>query len=252
MYWLRLPYSLYIVIAFFALLPAQILVYIFIKLLSSYPNQIRWVHKANRILFITWSSLSFFRYKIRGLEHIDPNQTYIVICNHNNNADIVASAYGIQVPSKPLVKKELLKIPLLGQLFAMASVPVDRGSDSGRKRSMDIMRSELKQDISLIIFPEGTRNRTPQPLKAFHNGAFALSIESGIPILPVVFPNVRYISKPESYLFRPWELDIHHLPPIHPDGYDSSSLEAYKQKCFNEMWNFIVDHDPHFRDTPKR
>ena len=252
MYWLRLPYSLYIVIVFFALLPFQILVYVLIKILSTYPRQIHWVHKANRMMFLIWSSFSFFRYRITGLENIEPEQTYIVICNHNNNADIVASAYGIQVASKPLVKKKLLKIPLLGQLFAMASVPVDRGSDAGRKKSMEVMRSELKQGISLIIFPEGTRNRTKDPLKSFHNGAFALSIESGIPILPVVFPDVRYISRPESYLFRPWHMEIHHLPPIYPDGFDNSTLESYKDKCFNEMWNFIVEKDPHFKNTAKR
>jgi 1-acyl-sn-glycerol-3-phosphate acyltransferase len=249
--WLRLPYSLYIVTVFFLYLPFQIVLYVFIKIFSSYSRQIYWVHKANRMMFLIWSALTFFRYRIRGLENIDPDQTYIVVCNHNNNADIVAAAYGIQVTGKPLVKKELLKIPLLGQLFAMASVPVDRNTDQGRKKSMEIMRKELSQGISLIIFPEGTRNRSDQPLKKFHNGAFALSLESGIPVIPVVFANIRQISKPESYLFRPWTLEIHHLPPVSPAGMGPDDIEKYKEMIFNQMWNFIVEKDSQFKNTPK-
>lgn len=251
MNWLRLPYSIYIIVVLFALLPLQVVIYIFIKLLIPYPKQIYWAHKANRMMFLIWSAFTGFRYKIRGVENIDPDQTYIVICNHSNLADLAASAYGIQVSAKPLVKKELLKIPLLGQLFAMASVPVDRKDEAARKKSMEVMRREIKQYISLIIFPEGTRNRTDQPLKAFHNGAFALSLETGTPILPVIFTNLRQMSSAESILLRPWTIEATHLPPVDPKNFDSNDLEGYKQAIFKMMWNYIVDHDREFAGREK-
>jgi 1-acyl-sn-glycerol-3-phosphate acyltransferase len=248
---LRLLYSFYTLTVFFLLLPAMIIIYVIIKLFSSEKKQIWWVHKSNRVLFITWSALTGFRYKISGTEHIDKEQTYIVICNHNNVADIPASAYAIQVAAKPLVKKELLKIPLLGQLFAMAGVPVDRESDAGRKKSVQIMREELSKGVSLIIFPEGTRNRTDQPIKNFYDGAFSLSIETGIPILPVVFTNIRAISKPTSLLIRPWVIEATHLPPVFPTGYGKEDVKAYKELFVKQMWNFLVDHDRMWKDTPK-
>lgn len=247
----RLLYSMYALALFFAMLPPFVIIYLIIKLLASKKRQIWWVHKSNRILFIAWSALSGFRYRIKGVENIDKNQTYICICNHNNIADIPASAYAIQVPAKPLVKKELLSIPLLGQLFAMASVPVDRASDKGRKQSLEIMRQELAQGVSLIIFPEGTRNRTDQPLKEFYDGAFSLSIETGTPILPIVFTNIRGISKPSSLLIRPWTIEATHLPPVWPNDFNKEQVKEYKQLIFNQMWNFLIENDEMFKDLQK-
>lgn len=246
MKWLLLPYSLYLIVVFFLLMPIMVIWYVGIKLFVPYPKQIKAVYTANDFLFFTWSAFVGFRYKIRGMEHVKKDQTYIVICNHSNVADMPAAAYGSIVNAKPLVKKELLKIPLLGWLFAMSSVPVDRKTEEGRKKSMQIMRNELKQGISLLIFVEGTRNRTEKPLKEFHNGAFALSIESGIPILPLVFTNMRSISRPDSYLFKPGTIEVTHLEPIYPDGFTKDQIEDYKALAFKNMWNFLVKKDEIF------
>ncbi|MCO5231100.1 MAG: 1-acyl-sn-glycerol-3-phosphate acyltransferase [Chitinophagales bacterium] len=224
-------------------------IYFIIKLFIPYAHQQIWVYRTNKILFLTWSAFVGFRYKIRGVELIDPKQNYIAICNHNNLADLVASAYGIQVPGKPLVKKELLKIPIIGQLFAMASVPLDRKNESARKKSLEIMKKELLQNISLIIFPEGTRNRTPQPLKEFHNGAFILSKETNVPVLPVVFTNIRNLSGTESILIRPWKIEVTHLDPVFPDKYPD--MDAMKKDIYRMMWNFLVDNDNSFKEFEK-
>lgn len=249
MNWFRLPYSLYAIVVLFTLFIPAIFVYIIIKVLVSYNRQQYWVHKTNRVLFLTWSAFTGFRYKIRGVEHVDPNQNYIAICNHSNMADLMASAYGIQVPGKPLVKKELLKVPVFGQLFAMASVPVDRKDDAARKKSLEIMRKELNQGVSLIIFPEGTRNRTPQPLKEFHNGAFILSLETGVPILPVVFTNIRHLSSANSVLIRPWKIEATHLEPVFPEGF--KDVNEYKEYVYKRMWNYLVENDSNYSSFSK-
>ena len=249
MNWLRLPYSIYAVVIIFLLFIPAIPIYVIIKFFVRYKRQQYWVHKTNRILFLTWSALVGFRYRIKGVEHIDPNQNYIAVCNHSNLADLMASGYGIQVPGKPLVKKELLKIPVFGQLFAMASVPVDRKDHDARKLSLERMKSELSQGISLIIFPEGTRNRTPQPLKDFYNGAFSLSLETGVPILPVVFTNLRNLTTAKSMLIRPWIVEITHLKPVSPK--DFTDVEALKNFVYKEIWNYLVEYDRNYKDFKK-
>lgn len=244
--WWKLPYSLYAIVILFILFIPLILVYAVIKLFFNHKRQQYWVHKVNRVIFVIWSALTGFRYKIRGVENIVEGQSYIVVCNHTNLTDFMASAYALQIPGKPLVKKELLKIPVFGPLFAMASVPVDRGSDEGRKKSMDVMRKELSEGVSLIIFAEGTRNRTPQPLKEFHNGAFILSQETGVPILPVVFTNIKHLSSAESTLIRPWTIESTHLAPVYPDQYPD--VQTYKQAVHKIMWNFLVENDVNFKN----
>lgn len=247
--WLRLPYSIYAIIILFVLFIPALPIYIIIKMLVSYPKQQFWVHKVNRVLFLTWSAFTGWRYDIRGVKNIDFDQNYIAICNHTNLADFMASAYGIQIPGKPLVKKELLKVPIFGQLFAMASVPVDRKDEKARKKSLQTMISELEQGVSLIIFPEGTRNRTPEPLKSFHNGAFILAMKTGTPILPVAFTGVRNLSSAESMLIRPWKITCTHLAPIDPKNFDS--MEEMKEHTFKTMWNFLVDHDEAYQSYDK-
>ncbi|MCO5249412.1 MAG: 1-acyl-sn-glycerol-3-phosphate acyltransferase [Chitinophagales bacterium] len=246
---LRLLYSIYAVIIIFLLFIPAIPIYVIIKVFVSYPQQQYWVHKVNRIIFLVWSSLVAIRYDIKGVENIDFHQNYIAICNHSNLGDLLASAYGIQVPSKPLVKKELLKVPIFGQLFAMASVPVDRKDHDARKKSMERMESELNQKISLIIFPEGTRNKTNNPLKEFYNGAFQLSLNTGVPILPVIFTNMRGFSDTNSLLIQPWKIEVIHLTPIYPQGY--SNVEEYKDAVFKMMWNSLVDNSDLYKSFEK-
>ncbi|MCZ2394755.1 MAG: 1-acyl-sn-glycerol-3-phosphate acyltransferase [Chitinophagales bacterium] len=247
--WWKFPYSIYSIILLFALFSIVLPIYFLIKIFIPYSKQQIWVYRTNKILFLTWSAFTGFRYQIRGIEHIDPQQNYIAICNHNNLADLLASAYGIQVPGKPLVKKELLKIPIIGQLFVMASVPLDRKDEAARKKSLEIMKNELQKKVSLIIFPEGTRNRTPQPLKEFHNGAFILSKETNVPILPVVFTNIRSLSGTESVLIRPWRIEVTHLAPVFPNQYEN--MEAMKKDIYKMMWNFLVDNDDSFKSFEK-
>lgn len=244
--WWKFPYSIYAIILVFILFTIVFPIYLLIKMLVPYPQQTKWVHRTNKIVFIIWSAFTGFRYKIRGVENIDVDQTYVIVCNHNNLADFMASAYGVQVPGKPLVKKELLSIPIIGQLFAMASVPLDRKDETARKKSVEVMINELKQGISLIIFAEGTRNTTPDPLKSFHNGAFSISMKTGKPILPVVFTNMKNLSKAKSVLIQPWRIEANHLTPVFPDSFEN--VEEYKNHVYKIMWNYLVENDPSYKD----
>lgn len=220
-----------------------------IKIFFPYPKQTTWVHRTNKIMFLVWSALTGFTYKIRGVENINDKETYIVVCNHSNLADLMASAYSNQVPSKPLVKKELLSLPIVGQLFAMASVPLDRKDDAARKKSLEIMTQELEQNISLIIFAEGTRNTTSEPLKEFHNGAFIISMKTGKPILPLVFTHMKNLSHAKSVMIQPWRIEANHLPAIYPNQF--KDVIEYKNYVYKIMWNFLVENDKSFKNYQK-
>lgn len=243
---LKFFYSIWTVVSFMLLTIPMAIGYLLLKLVP-YTKQIHGVYIINRIAIFLWSVVVGMRYKIKGLENIDKEQTYVVVVNHVNAADMMATAYGQRVPAKPLVKRELTLIPGLGQLFSLMCLPVDRSSKEARHASKVRMLSELKQGISVLIFPEGTRNRTKNPLIPFFDGAFELAIDAQVPILPVVLSNIRHINKVDTLLVQPGTMEITHLPPVNTKGMLPEQLEALKQTVYSKMESFLLENDSYFR-----
>ena len=242
----RFLYSFYALLVFFVFAIPILLGYVSLKFLP-YKKQIGGAYFLNRILVFIVAFFTFYRFKIKGIEKIDLSRNWIVVCNHNNLMDIFAAAYGIRVNAKPLVKKENSRIPILGQLFQLACLLVDRSSKDSREMANKVLKVELEMGGSILIFPEGTRNRTNKPLKPFYNGAFDLSLETGVPILPIVFTNIRKIGRPDSLLISPGIIEINYLNPIFPDNDDKYNVEGFKQICFNEMESFLLKNDNEFK-----
>ncbi len=244
---LRFFYSIWNVASFLILTIPMMFGYLLLKFVP-YPKQIVGVYYINRFFIFIWSAFVGFRYKIKGLENIDKNQTYIVVANHVNASDLMAISYGLRVYAKPLIKKELTYVPGLGQLFSLMCIPVDRSSKEARHQSKMRMLDDLKKGISIFLFPEGTRNRTKQPLLPFYDGAFELSIESKLPILPVMLTNLRKINRVDTLLLQPGILEVTHLPPIYPKDYTLEKMEAYKNEVRNIMEKFLIENDTYFQD----
>lgn len=124
----------------------------------------------------------FMPVKTHGKENLKKDERYIMVCNHQSQLDIPISAIAAPVNFKFLSKKEATKIPVVGYLLKHMHVLVDRSSKQSRQQSMESMQKALRDGYSILIFPEGTRNRGPHLLKDFYDGAFRLAIETGTPI----------------------------------------------------------------------
>lgn len=95
------------------------------------------------------------------------------------------------------------------------------------------MKEVLATGLDMLIYPEGTRNRTSEPLKSFHSGAFKLAIDTNKPIIPVVLLNTKKIlpAKPAMY-FTPGKIQMDILPAIYPEGH---TIDSLKNKVFDIM-----------------
>ncbi|MCW5909925.1 MAG: 1-acyl-sn-glycerol-3-phosphate acyltransferase [Cyclobacteriaceae bacterium] len=60
---------------------------------------------------------------------------------------------------RPLAKKELLKLPVFGWITRATCVVVDRSSNESRKKK-ERLKEILNMGINILVFPEGTQNRT--------------------------------------------------------------------------------------------
>ena len=199
----------------------------------------------NRVWFKIWSILTGIWMKIEGHDYIDKEESYVIILTHNNLLDIPAAASCILHPFKPLVKKELMKIPLMGQLLSLTSIPVSRKSKESRKASFELMVAHINSGISVLIFPEGTRNRTDKPLKDFYDGGFKLAVRTQKPILPVVILGHRELQPVDSFRAKPGTLTFKIMEPISTVGMSAGDADTLKENVHKLMLNTLLTEDPY-------
>lgn len=114
----------------------------------------------------------------------------IYIGNHQNNYDMVTAANIVQPPTVTVGKKSLVWIPFFGQLYWLTgNILIDRDNRAKAHTTIATVVSQIrKRNISVWMFPEGTRSRG-RGLLPFKTGAFHAAIAAGVPIVPVCVSN---------------------------------------------------------------
>ena len=169
------------------------------------------------------------------------DQAYIFRSNHNSYLDSVAVVISAPEPFKPLGKIEMNKVPIFGMIYRRMVVMVDRKSQENRKLCEAHLRSELLKGQSILIFPEGTMNRSDEPLANFYDGAFRLAIETQTPIAPMVIVNARKLLPRNHPLHvRPGLITCIFSAPVDVKGLTPDDLPALKEKVYAMMKEEIV------------
>lgn len=192
-----------------------------------------------RIWMRVWLPLVGCPLKLKGKEHFKKGETYIVTCNHNSLMDVPLSCPFIPGPNKTIAKSSFTKVPLFGFYYMKGAVLVNRKSEESRRRSYDKMKAVLTKGMHMSVYPEGTRNRTGEPLKKFHDGAFRLAVETGRPIIPaVIFNTGKVLPAGKGFWFNPNPLEMHFLPPVASKG---KTTEALREEVFGIMKEHYVN-----------
>ena len=179
--------------------------------------------------------------KVYGKQNYDPNQNYVVCANHTSLMDVPLLTPFFPGPNKTIAKKSMSKIPVFGWVYTRGSVLVDRKSDGSRKKSLLDMRKVLLEDnLNMAIYPEGTRNRTGDPLKSFYDGAFRLAADCKKDIIPVImFGTNKALPAGSGFFLWPSKLKMHVLPPVKHAG---KTMETLREETKSVMWTFIEQH----------
>lgn len=173
------------IVAFPIMLVITILVALSTILLSPLlPNSKLAYHPAK-----IWARLScyicFVRVRVSGMEKLNPQQSYVFVLNHQSIFDIFVVYGWLPFIFKWMMKAELRKIPLIGKACESAGhIFINRSNPIAARQSLDRAEAQLKNGVSLVIFPEGTRTRTGE-MAAFKRGAFRVATDLNLPIVPV-------------------------------------------------------------------
>ena len=125
------------------------------------------IQKGFQVWMGMYMPLIFCPVRHKGREYFKPGKNYVVTLNHNTLADVPVSSPGIPGPNRTLAKVEMSKIPIFGYIYKSGSILVSRQDAKSRKDSIPQMIEALKHGLHLCLFPEGTRNKTDQPLARF-------------------------------------------------------------------------------------
>ncbi|HEY0655912.1 MAG TPA: lysophospholipid acyltransferase family protein [Chryseosolibacter sp.] len=186
-----------------------------------------------------FSQLTFIRYKFYGTENFRKGQSYIYVSNHTSFLDLPGIRMIIPGQFRPLAKKELKKIPIFGWIAQAATIIVDRSSPESRKKSIDRLKAALKAGISILIFVEGTQNRTKEILQPFHDGAFRIAVDTQEPLLPMVVVGAGKLMPPGTINLKPGLIRIYVGKEISTVGLTSKEVPELKAKTFEVMKQLI-------------
>lgn len=226
-------WSIYCVVGFFLMILFAFVVfkiqYFFFK--KKYETQFkdflfRGIGKAIRIAFLV---------KVNDIYHAeyDKNQSYVIVGNHNAAIDIPVNTSSCpkNINMKFLGKAEAGKIPILGFLISNLTVLVDRNNTESRQKTFKLMADEIAKGYSIFLYPEGTRNRTSEPLKEFYDGAFKLAIEHQLPMVVCTLIGTKIVNSPKKVLsFLPGRIDAHWEIPIDTLGKTIEDIPALKEE----------------------
>ncbi|MCF6249543.1 MAG: 1-acyl-sn-glycerol-3-phosphate acyltransferase, partial [Desulfobacula sp.] len=132
----------------------------------------------------SWSVRIFNRNKM------NPAKNYVIVANHQSQLDILV-LYRLFFPFRWISKAAVFNLPFIGwNMFLNGYIRLKRKDKGSVQKMMTQCETLLKKNISIMIFPEGTRSKTGL-LKPFKHGAFILAKKTGTPILPLVINNTK-------------------------------------------------------------
>jgi 1-acyl-sn-glycerol-3-phosphate acyltransferase len=183
----------------------------------------------------------FMKREVIGLENIDPRKAYVMVLNHNSMVDII-SIYNLPLIFKWVSKKEVYRIPIVGQLlFAHGDIVINRAS---AKEAMQLVHTRglewLKKGASVSIFPEGTRSKDRE-IHNFKAGAFVLAKDAGVPILPIVLDGTNTMVR-NGWLMN-WrnKITIRILPPVSAEDVVNRDIKDVMTEVRDNMVATLAD-----------
>ncbi len=161
--------------------------------------------------------LSGVKVKMVYPEYAFEHPSCVYVSNHVSNLD--PPALFIVLPRAAFVlKQELSRIPLLGYVMGLGGfIYVNRKDRDSRRLAQREAVTRLRQGISVIIFPEGTRSRDGK-LLPFRPGPFTIAIEAQVPIVPVTVRGARQLMPKGRPTVVPGEISLVFHPPVLTEG----------------------------------
>ena len=188
------------------------------------------------------STLFFLRpwlpVRIRNAHMAEEYPGSVVVCNHQSFLDIYLLAAQDQANVCLITKSWPFRL-----LFFFA--PTMRSAEYIDAESLPAEQVEalclerLRDGVTLVIFPEGSRTRTGA-LGKFRAGAFHVAVKAGRPVLPLLIHNSFQVFPPGAKGFHPATIHMEFLDPVWPQAFAGELLPH--RAMMRHVRNLYVKH----------
>ncbi len=184
--------------------------------------------------------------KVEGRENLKEGQSYVFVANHQGIFDVFLIYGYLNRNFKWMMKYQLRRVPLVGIACQYAHhIFVDKRGPSKIRKTYDEAREILKEGMSLVVFPEGSRTFTGH-MGFFRRGAFMLADELQLPVVPLtingsfeIMPRMRDM---HFVNWHPLSLTIH--KPIPPKGKGADAEHAAMKEAYDAVMSAL---EPRFQ-----
>lgn len=179
------------------------------------------------------------RVEVKGLERLDPQQTYIFTPNHQSLIEVPLWVAYLGRNIAYLGKKEVFKYPIFGYGIRLVGVvPVDRSNSVAAVESAKLATENIRRGKSYVVYPEGTRS-SDGGLLPFKKGAFMMAIDAGVPVVPITISGATRIMPKAQIKIFPSTVRVTIHDPISTAGYSKANIaeliDKTKQKIFSAL-----------------
>ncbi|NAW58900.1 MULTISPECIES: 1-acylglycerol-3-phosphate O-acyltransferase [unclassified Vibrio] len=166
---------------------------------------------------------------------------HIYIANHQNNWDMFTVSAAVTPKVVTVGKKSLAWFPLFGQLYWLTgNILIDRANRSKAMGTIEqVVNSMKNSDVSVWMFPEGTRSRG-RGLLPFKTGAFHAAIGAGVPIIPIVCSSTEHL---KINRWNNGHIIVEMLPPISTEGCSKENVRELANLCREQMATKLEELD---------
>ena len=191
----------------------------------------RWNDRPQRVFCRHIVRLAGVRFQKRWAPGFDPDQTSIFICNHVNIFDAFVVYCGIPRFVRGLELESHFKIPVYGWMMSrFGNIPVGKGGGPSQfKALLKRVRSHLRNQISVVVFAEGSRTLDGQ-VRPFQKGAFVIAQRLGAPIVPMSICGSFQFCRKGSWMLYPSRITVHLHDTIQTEGLRPADIPALMER----------------------
>lgn len=192
-------------------------------------------------MFASMSKVFGIKLELRFPENALNQGQNIYIANHQSNWDMFTLAGAVTPKVVTVGKKSLVWLPLFGQIYWLTgNILIDRVNKAKAKGTIDqVVKSIKESDVSVWMFPEGTRSRG-RGLLPFKTGAFHAAIGAGVPVVPIVCSSTDHLK------LNRWNngpIIVEMLAPISTEGYSKENVRELANHCREIMKEKLAELD---------